>query len=150
MYNSLIMSSKIFTDNLEQSFIPKPKINRLPLPATYKNESNRKMSDSSLIWKAIYSFWIISFLTLSIIISQYKISSPDQVIVTEDDVQLMNVVNSSNVPVKTDESKLSFKDGNEFIIGRMVKITPELDKISASGDDDYKINHDLMAILSKN
>ena len=137
------------SEALIHEFAPKPKINRLPsLPPT-SSQPNFNMFDGNIIK---WSLWL--FLPLALIFVIYQYSSGLSVVsrVSPDDARLLELVNSSEDVAKFNDSTLYFRDNEGIIVGDMVKIASESEKMipnKIQGDGSRPTEHDLLSILSK-
>ena len=138
------------SEALIHEFAPKPKINRLPsLPPTRVESNYSNMFDGNVIkWAA----WL--FLPLALIFVIYQYSSGLSVVskVSPDDARLLELINSSEDVAKFNDSTLYFRDNEGIIVGDMVKIASESEKMIPNkihGDGSRPAEHDLLSILSK-
>jgi hypothetical protein len=134
-------------------FVPKPKINRLPLPATHAQTYDAYMSDNYIIWRSMWVFAVLAVLILIFMGYQYSIGSSQTAIIPADDARLMALINAEGDSVQRNNSSVYFNDSGEVIVGQVVKIAPEPEKKIASRSEDMvsskPAGHDLLAILSK-
>ena len=129
-----------------QDFAPKPKVNRLPsLPA--ENSSKFKGLDLVLIRQGA-----LFFIVIAAIFGVYHYNMGLQKAPVPDDTHLFDLVNASDDKiVRQDGAGLYFRDNEGVIVGSMIRIDPDSEKMraKASIDPDQKVGNDLLAILSK-
>jgi hypothetical protein len=129
-----------------QDFAPKPKVNRLPsLPA--ENSKKFNILDATIIRQGI-----LLFIVIATIFGVYHYNFGLQKAPVPDDARLFDLVNASgDNTVRQDGAELYFRDNEGIIVGSMIKIDPDTEKMraKASVDPNQKVGSDLLAILSK-
>lgn len=137
-------------------FVSKPKINRLPLPATHAQTYDAYMSDNYIIWRSMWVFAVLAVLILIFMGYQYSAGSSKTAVIPADDARLMALVNAEGDVAQKNQknnSSLYINDNGEVIVGQVVKIAPESEKKTASNSERIAYNksegHDLLTILSK-
>lgn len=135
-------------------FVPKPKVNRLPpSPACADAVAS---SDDSVIQNSLWVFGMLMVAFLGIIAYyQYDDNTVSRhaAVVSSDDRRLMELVNSIDDNGRQGSSKVYIKDNEGIIIGQMVKIASESERVIpdkvALDENNRPAEGELLAILSK-
>lgn len=140
------------SEAIMHEFVSRPKINRLPF------ESPRSSFNfAGALGDEIIKWSLLGGLALAILFVIYQYGSdfltrPSQNL---DDARLMEVVNFSADIAKSGDSTLYFRDSDGVIVGNMMKIASESEKMipdkvyGNSGNANATTESELLSILSK-
>lgn len=130
-------------------FVSKPKVNRLPLPPARDQGEGLSVADGNIVkWSALLFVVLVSIFAVyqySTDLSRISVTSPDK-------PRLAAFNNSSDDIIKHDDSTLYFRDNEGIIVGNMIKIASESEKMipnKISSDGGRPIERELLSILSK-
>lgn len=130
-------------------FVSKPKVNRLPLPPARDQGEVLSAADGSIVkWSALLFIVLVSIF----VIYQY---STDLSNVSTPSSEKPHLVTFNSLPddvIKHDDSTLYFRDNEGIIVGNMIKIASESEKMipnKISSDGGRPTERELLSILSK-
>ncbi len=145
MYTLLVMNSEALMHEIS----PRPKVNRLPLPPA-RNQS--ELSISSSTYMARGGVLLFGALVLMFATYQYGIGSSATAPRTQDVDQPAEAANLFDIVNKHEDSTLYFRDNEGVIVGSMVKIASESEKMIPNkivSGGDRPTERELLTILSK-
>lgn len=149
MYTSLIMNSEA----IMHEFVSRPKINRLPFEPVRSNFNFARLLDGEIIkWSLLGMVPLV----LLFIIYQYIDSLLVRPSSPMDDDRLMELINAPADPVniaKASDSTLYFRDSEGVIVGNMIRIASESEKMIPdkvyNSNGNVSTESELLSILSK-